>query len=942
MQGVASLDTKHAGLQHKMFFWLLAVVLTVVFIFYINLNAKIHLNESKQLYNAELHTLASKLETELNRRLFITESLEKLRTRKTSMDAFIVQLLQSDQNILKGIQISQGTTVSHVYPASENEAHLGLDLLQLPGQREALLHSIQSGKLILTGPHETPTQEKELIAYKPFYNDGVFQGLTSVIIDWQALLDESGINQASHLHLALRTDKSPSPILGEEEVFSNENISLKLSVADMQWELAAIPRSGWPQLPPLLAFHMVGGLAIFLLFMGTFWFWRRYPQLLQEQVMEATEALHQSRDELEIKVEERTAALAASELRLRLMLDSLPFPVIVISQQQNYPVYANEAAILLFEDDNHSMGCSTRDYFQCEEDYQRLLDTLQKCELKDLEVHMRTRNGHEFWALLSAVKTVYENEEALLATIHDISGRKDMELALERSEHNFRTVFDSVPTPMAITETSDGKVKLLNPSAIRLFAVQHRDYTEFYALDYYEYPEDREQLFKEIQKKGFVDNYELQMHDHNGHIFDLIMTAVPITFNGQSALLTSFTDITGRKEDVRQLQVANCEAQQAIRAKNEFLATMSHEIRTPLNGMLNMVQLLERTELNDKQQEYLRSINYSGDLLLQIICDVLDLSRLEAGKVSLEKADFDLHEQAHELVEVIRMNVDANKVNVQVHIDRRIPHCMHADSTRLRQVLFNLLGNALKFTERGEIQLGIRQVSRRDRVLRLKFEVCDTGIGIAPDMMDKLFEPFSQGDSSISRRYGGSGLGLAICKRMIETMGGNIGVSSKPGQGSRFSFYLDLEIAQKPTRRNLVEGIEEAEQPNNKLRVLLVDDDDISRISAKALLQQQGHEVEVASDGYDALRKFQNGQYDIILMDVRMPGMDGLQTTRRIRDMEAGCSRTPILALTADVTTENFAQCKAAQMDGVLAKPFQVDRLQKELVAVMKQDATVH
>jgi len=391
-------------------------------------------------------------------------------------------------------------------------------------------------------------------------------------------------------------------------------------------------------------------------------------------------------------------------------------------------------------------------------------------------------------------------------------------------------------------------------------------------------------------------------------------------------------EITKLKKITEELTRAKLHAEDAMNSKQQFLSNMSHEIRTPMNSIVGFTKILLKTSLNDLQKEYLHAIKTSGEVLIVLINDILDLAKVDSRKMVFEKRIFRLDESISTLIHLFEHIAHEKNLKLIKEYNKKIPGLLKGDSSRLHQIILNLLSNAIRFTNEGRITVSVDLLDEDDEKVTIEFSVKDTGIGIPENKIDKIFNTFEQVSASTSRIYGGTGLGLAISKQLVELQGGSISVKSELGKGSAFSFILNFEktsdaIEIESDSIEFVTGIK-------KINVLVVEDVALNQLFLKTILNDFGFEYDVADNGIIALDKLRSNSYDIILMDLMMPEMNGFEATEFIRNKMD--SKIPIIALTADVTTVDIEKCKAYGMNDYISKPIDEKLLLKKIVTLIK------
>ncbi|MDI1310991.1 ATP-binding protein [Prosthecobacter sp.] len=469
----------------------------------------------------------------------------------------------------------------------------------------------------------------------------------------------------------------------------------------------------------------------------------------------------------------------------------------------------------------------------------------------------------------------------------------------------------------------------------------------FATFETHVHPEDHERVMSILNDylAGGIPRYSVEFRfRHKDDTWRWILARGRALFDDQGKpyrMAGSHTDVTERKQAEEELRQARRAADAANSAKSAFLANMSHEIRTPMNGVIGMSELLLGTDLGQTQREYLEMLKLSADSLLELLNDILDFSKIEAGRMELDAHEFDLSEVVTEISQAMGIRAFQKRLVFLHHISPDVPLRLIGDDGRLRQILVNLIGNAIKFTHKGGVTIEVSlEAETADRVT-LHFKINDTGIGIAADMRESIFAAFTQAETSTSRRYGGTGLGLAICHDLVALMQGRIWVESQPGTGSVFHFTAAFGRATGTSLKSRKPRIKPVVTVHSSMKVLIVEDGHVSQLVGARMLEKRGHVVTLASNGREALERCGKETFDAILMDVHMPGINGYEATAKIRQTEQATGRhVPIIAMTANAMKGDREKCLASGMDDYIAKPLRSAELFHVVEQFAKRSAT--
>jgi len=650
-----------------------------------------------------------------------------------------------------------------------------------------------------------------------------------------------------------------------------------------------------------------------------------------------------SGDDARTGVLDETARYRRGEAELRQILESSSQGFIV--HRAGVPLYANTemARMVGLETAEELLACPNVMDFIHRDDIAMVAENVRaRLEGReaptDYEFRLVHIDGRAVWTDCRASRIEWDGEPALLAAFFDIDDRKRAEAARERTEQLFTRVFETSPEIITLSRLGDGRILNVNRSFLDLFGYEREQVIGCTGpeLGVWADPEIRLQIVRQLRDTGSVRDLETCGKTRDGRLLDVSISAERLDFGNDEILLIVARDVTEQKRFETCLREAKEQAEHASRAKSDFLAMMSHEIRTPMNGVVGMAQLLLDGVLSDEQRSRVETIRQSGEALMSVLNDILDFSRLEAGKLSVTPIEFDMRRLVASIADLMEPQAREKGLELHTTISGDVAPALVGDPVRLRQVLLNLVSNAIKFTDAGGVELAVSVPDDPNQGPAILICVADTGIGIPEDEQRTIFDRFTQVDG----RAAGTGLGLAICRKILELIGGGITLSSEPGRGSEFRVTVPFaaagDAAPPPEAPDCAERPNAAAGRRDQLDILVAEDDPVSRMVAQGLLMAPGRTLTVVNDGREAIEAVGAGNYQLLLMDAQMPGMDGVAAARRIRSLpDPRKAGIPIIAMTANAMEEDIRRYLAAGMDGLVLKPIIREELEREIAAVI-------
>lgn len=659
------------------------------------------------------------------------------------------------------------------------------------------------------------------------------------------------------------------------------------------------------------------------------------------------------------------------------LMEAILDPLVVISVDGKIADANTAMAVITGFDASELVGKEILGYFTDIKNAEEICaDLFENGSVKDKFLAFKHKDGRAVDILFNG--SVYKNEKGELTgaviVARDIAEHKwalellhaNKALALQNKENeksaaalilaNYaRGLIEASRDPL-VTISPEGKITDMNEALANVTGMTREELKGTDFFDYFTEPQRAREVYQEVFAMGFVADSPLTLRHIDGKLTDVLFNGsvykdsegkvvgvviVARDTTEQQKITRELTEAivfaelaTGFAEEARvKAENATLIAESAVKSKQQFLSNMSHEIRTPMNAIIGFTKVLLKTELTTRQKEYLTAIKLSGDALIVLINDILDLAKVDAGKMQFEQVPFKMTTSLSAMLHLFETKIHEKNLKLIREFDSKIPDILVGDPVRLHQIIINLVSNAVKFTNKGKITMSVRLISENDESVRIQFSVSDTGIGIPENKIERVFENFQQASSGTSRLYGGTGLGLAIVKQLVEAQNGTINVRSKVGEGSTFSF--ELEFLKSGSEIFIEPQIDEFEGDVKNVRVLVAEDIPLNQLLMKTLLDDFGFECEIAENGRIAVEKLQNKTFSVVLMDLQMPMMNGFEATDYIRNVLH--SDIPIIALTADVTTVDLAKCKAVGMNDYIAKPVDERLLYGKIVGAVKK-----
>jgi len=528
-----------------------------------------------------------------------------------------------------------------------------------------------------------------------------------------------------------------------------------------------------------------------------------------------------------------------------------------------------------------------------------------------------------------------------------------METITKRESRYARSLIEASLDPL-FTISPEGKITDINNASITITEVTRENLIGTDFFEYFTEPDKAREIYKQVFAQGFVADFPLTIRDGKltdvlfngsvykdefGKVLGVVVVARDITDHNRIETELKEAKVSAElatkiaEEAKIKAEMAAKIAEDAVKSKQQFLSNMSHEIRTPMNAIIGFTKVLLKTDLKAKQKEYLNAIKMSGEALTVLINDILDLAKVDAGKMTFEQTPFRMDTSISAMIHLFETKIQEKNLQLSKEYDNKIPTVLVGDPIRLHQIIINLVSNAVKFTNNGKITVSAHLLNEDEEKATIEFSVTDTGIGIEKSKIEHIFENFQQASSETARLYGGTGLGLAIAKQLVESQGGTITVKSQFNKGSTFSFILSFLKLKAETE--LIQEIVELDLEVKNKKVLVVEDIALNQLLMKTLLDDFGFELDIADNGKIAIEKLTNESYDIILMDLHMPEMNGFEATEYIRKKLN--SQIPIIALTADVTTADLQKCKALGMNDYISKPLDEKLLYSKIISLLKK-----